>query len=150
MTKSIQQQLIFSHPPAVIWEYLTKAELMAQWLMPNDFQPVVGHDFQFRVKPMPGLQLDGIFHCKVLEIVPLKKLSYSWKGGPEPGKVTLDTVVVWKLRPNDKGTELTLEHSGFSEAENLAIYAGMTDGWQKNMRKIAELADVSAHRHFKH
>ena len=145
MTKSIQQQLFFTHAPEVVWEYLTKADLMKQWLMANDFQPVVGHAFQFRTKPMPQLNLDGIFNCKVLEVVPFKKLSYSWKGGPEPGKVTLDTVVVWKLEPKRNGTELSLVHSGFTEVENLAIYAGMTDGWLKNMHKIAALADAAKH-----
>jgi uncharacterized protein YndB with AHSA1/START domain len=78
-----------------------------------------------------------------LEIVPFRKLSYSWKGGPGEGKFTLDTVVVWKLEPNDKGTELFLEHSGFSEVENLAIYAGMTDGWLKNIHKIADLINAA-------
>lgn len=143
MAKSIRNQYFFPHPPEVVWEYLTNAELMGLWLMKNDFQPIVGHDFQFRTKPIPSLNYDGIFYCKVLEIVPLRKLSYSWKGGPGEGKVTLDTVVVWKLEPNDKGTELFLEHSGFSEVENLAVYAGMTDGWLKNIGKIADLINAA-------
>jgi uncharacterized protein YndB with AHSA1/START domain len=143
MAKSIRNQYFFPHPPEVVWEYLTNAELMGLWLMKNDFQPIVGHDFQFRTKPIPSLNYDGIFYCKVLEIVPFRKLSYSWKGGPGEGKVTLDTVVVWKLEPNDKGTELFLEHSGFSEVENLAVYAGMTDGWLKNIGKIADLINAA-------
>ena len=143
MAKSIRNQYFFPHPPEVVWEYLTNAELMGLWLMKNDFQPIVGHDFQFRTKPITSLNYDGIFYCKVLEIIPFKKLSYSWKGGPGEGKVTLDTVVVWKLEPTDKGTELFLEHSGFSEVENLAIYAGMTDGWLKNIHKIADLINAA-------
>jgi hypothetical protein len=47
-------------------------------------------------------------------------------------------MVVWKLEPKDKGTELFLEHSGFLEIENLAIYNGMTDGWLKNLQKMAD------------
>jgi len=142
-TKSIRHQYFFPHPPEVVWEYLTTAELMGLWLMKNDFQPIVGHDFQFRTKPIPALNYDGIFYCKVLEIVPFKKLSYSWKAGPGDGQTTLDTMVVWKLEPKDKGTELFLEHSGFTEVENLAIYAGMTDGWIKNIGKIADLINVA-------
>ena len=143
MAKSIRTQYFFPHPPEVVWEYLTNAELMGLWLMKNDFLPIVGHEFQFRTKPITSLNYDGIFHCKVLEIVPFKKLSYSWKGGPGEGRITLDTVVVWKLEPNDKGTELFLEHSGFSETENLAIHAGMTDGWIKNIGKIADLINAA-------
>ncbi|HEY5746303.1 MAG TPA: SRPBCC domain-containing protein [Chryseolinea sp.] len=138
MTKTINHQFFFPHPPEMVWEYLTNAELMAQWLMKNDFQPIVGHDFQFRTNPIPSLDFDGICHCTVLEIIPFKKLSYSWKGGPGGGKITLDTVVVWKLQPKEKGTDLLLEHSGFSEIENLSFYNGMTDGWLKNLQKMAE------------
>ncbi|HEX9508981.1 MAG TPA: SRPBCC domain-containing protein [Puia sp.] len=142
MTKSIYHKLMFSHPPEVVWEYLTKAELIKLWLMENDFQPIVGFDFQFRTKPIPSLDFDGICYCKVLEIVPFKKLSYSWKGGPGEGKITLDSIVVWKLNPKDNGTELSLEHSGFKEIENFAIYSGMNEGWLKNIQKIAGLINV--------
>ena len=138
MAKTIRQQYFFPHPPEIVWEYLTNAELLALWLMRNDFQPIEGHDFQFRTNPIPSLNFDGICYCRVLEIVPFKKLSYSWKGGPGDGRINLDTMVVWKLEPKDKGTELFLEHSGFSEIENLAIYNGMTDGWLKNLQKMAD------------
>ena len=74
-------------------------------------------------------------YCKVLEIIPFKKLSYSWKSGPGEGEITLDSVVVWKLEANDKGTELFLEHSGFEKEENLNFYNGMMDGWLKNSKK---------------
>jgi len=37
MAKSIQHNYFFSHTPEVVWEYLIKAELIAQWLMENDF-----------------------------------------------------------------------------------------------------------------
>src|SRR5690242_9528094 len=105
MTKSIHHQFFFPHPAEMVWEYLTNAELMAQWLMKNDFQPIVGHEFQFRTNPIPSLDIDGIMYCTVLEIIPFKKLSYSWKAGPGGGKITLDTVVVWELQSKEKGTD---------------------------------------------
>jgi uncharacterized protein YndB with AHSA1/START domain len=145
MKKSIKHQFFFPHPPAAVWDYLTKPELMEQWLMKNDFQPIVGLDFQFRTNPIPSLDFDGIFYCKVLEIVPLKKLSYSWKSGPGKGEITLDSVVVWKLEPKDKGTELFLEHSGFAKKENLNFYNGLIDGWLKNIQKIADRLNAQQH-----
>jgi uncharacterized protein YndB with AHSA1/START domain len=138
MANTIRQTYFFQHSPEVVWEYLTNAELLTLWLMRNDFQPIPGHDFQFRTNPIPSLNFDGICYCKVLEIVPFKKLSYSWKGGPGDGSINLDTLVVWKLEPKETGTELSLEHSGFSEIENIAIYNGMTDGWLKNLHKMAD------------
>lgn len=143
MAKSIHHQIFFPHPPEVVWEYLTKAELIKQWLMENDFQPIIGFDFQFRTKPLPQFDFDGIAYCKVLEITPYKKLSYSWKGGPGEGKITLDSIVVWKLSPKDNGTELILDHSGFREMENFTIFSAMNDGWLKNMHKIAGLINAA-------
>jgi uncharacterized protein YndB with AHSA1/START domain len=137
MSNSIQQSFFFSHKPEVVWEYLTTAELLAQWLMPNDFQPVLGHEFRFTTKPLPIFDFDGICYCRILEIVPFKKLTYSWKGGPGDGKINLDTLVEWNLIEKDNGTELQLLHSGFDETENLKIYEGMTDGWLKNMQKMS-------------
>lgn len=139
MTKSIQHRFFFPQSPEIVWEYLTKAELISQWLMENDFEPIVGYDFQFKTKPMPNLDFDGIVYCKVLEIIPLKKLSYSWKGGPGVGKITLDSIVVWTLHPKDNGTALQLVHSGFREIENFTMFSLMTDGWLSNIQKIAAL-----------
>ena len=144
MTKSIQHKFFYSHSPAVVWEYLTKAELMAQWLMENDFLPVVGHDFQFRTRPLPNYNFDGIIYCKVLEIIPLKKLSYSWKGGPGNGKINLDSVVVWTLKEKENGAELLLDHSGFKEAD-FTMYSLMSDGWLRNIQKIAALINTAKH-----
>ena len=143
MERTIQHKLFFTHPPEVVWEYLTKAELISQWLMENDFLPIVGHDFRFRTRPLPNFDFDGILYCKVLEIVPYKKLSYSWKGGPGGGKITMDSVVLWTLDPKEGGTELWLRHSGFKELVNLGIYSAMDTGWLKNMQKIAEFLDAA-------
>lgn len=145
MTKSIQHQFFFSQPPEMVWEYLTQSELMELWLMKNNFQPIVGFDFQFRTNPIPGLDFDGVCYCKVLEIIPFKKLSYSWKSGPGEAGIALDSVVVWKLEARDKGTALLLEHSGFAETENLNLYNGLNDGWLKNIKKIADHLNASVH-----
>ena len=143
MPNTINQSFFFSHQPEVVWEYLTTAELLAQWLMPNDFQPVLGHEFRFTIKPLPIFDFDGIFYCKVLELIPLKKLSYSWKGGPGNGKISLDTIVEWTLVEKDNGTELNLKHSGFDETENFNIYSGMIQGWQENLQKMSQKINLA-------
>jgi uncharacterized protein YndB with AHSA1/START domain len=145
MEKVINHQFFFPHPPVTVWEYLTKPELMEQWLMKNDFQPIVGLDFQFRTNPIPSLNFDGIFYCKVLEVVPFKRLSYSWKSGPGKGEITLDSVVLWKLEPKDNGTQLFLEHSGFAKKEDLNFYEGLIQGWVEKLHKIAELLNTLHH-----
>jgi len=145
MAASIKHQLFFPHPPRAVWEYLTNAELMELWLMKNNFQPIVGHDFQFRINPVPSLDFDGIVYCKVLEIVPFKKLSYSWKLGPGDGTLNIDSVVRWELHPKDNGTELVLDHGDFVVMENIGIFNSMNEGWRKNMHKIADRLNAPDH-----
>lgn len=145
MKRTIKQQFSFSHPPETVWDYLTKSGLMEQWLMKNNFEPIVGHDFQFRTGPIPSLDFDGVCHCKVLEVSPYKRLSYSWKCGPGNGKFSLETVVLWKLEPTDKGTDLFLEHSGFDKEENLGFFTGMTQGWQELVAKMETLLNATRH-----
>jgi uncharacterized protein YndB with AHSA1/START domain len=141
MTRTIKHKFSYSHSPEVVWDYLTKSELIAQWLMPNDFQPIVGHEFSFRTKPMPAVAFDGIVCCKVLELVPCKKLSYTWKGGPGNGETNMDSVVTWVLEKKDSGTELFLEHTGF--IENPDIFTMMNKGWLENITKINELIKIA-------
>jgi uncharacterized protein YndB with AHSA1/START domain len=43
---------LFTHPPEKIWRALTEGALIEEWLMKNDFQPVVGHRFNFCTTPM--------------------------------------------------------------------------------------------------
>ena len=106
MRKEIKHKWFYSHSPEKVWDYLTKSELMEQWLIKNDFLPVIGHDFQFRSQPIPSINFDGIVYCKVLEMVPFKKLTYSWKSGRGNGKITVDSIVEWTLLQKDNGTDL--------------------------------------------
>jgi hypothetical protein len=41
-TRSIVIEREMPHPPEKIWRALTQAPLIEEWLMKNDFQPVVG------------------------------------------------------------------------------------------------------------
>ena len=136
MAARIKHQLIFQHPPQAVWEYLTNAELMALWLMKSDFQPVVGHEFTFRSNPVPSFDWDGIIYCEVMEIVPFKKLSYSWRLGPGDGTINVDSMVKWELQPNDNGTELLLDHGDFAILKHMGIFDAMNAGWLQNMHKI--------------
>src|SRR6185437_8520196 len=63
------------HSPEKIWRALTEGPLIKQWLMDNDFQPVVGRKFNFRATPMP--QWNGVIDGEVLVVEPNRKLSYS-------------------------------------------------------------------------
>ncbi|GAA4086328.1 SRPBCC domain-containing protein [Mucilaginibacter panaciglaebae] len=147
MAKIIKHQYFFAHPIETVWEYLTNAELIGQWLMKNNFMPVIGHEFQFRTGGKANLNFDGIFYCKVLDIQPPKTLSYSWNCGPGEGRITLESVVTWQLEPKDNGTEVFLDHRGFDRAENLDMYHGLMHGWLEKFQNIDKLLNTEAHGH---
>jgi len=121
-TRSVVVEKDMPHPPEKIWRALTQASLMGQWLMANDFLPVVGHKFTLRTKPMPNW--NGVIECEVLAIEPHQRLLYSW------GALGLASVVTWTLTPSNGGTHLRMEHSGFRSEED-ANYKGVSYGWQK-------------------
>lgn len=138
MQREIRHQFTFLQPPEVVWDYLTNSALLAQWLMPNDFKPIVGHKFQFGAKPELKFGFDGRIYCQVLEIIPYKKLVYSWKGGLSKENPSLNSLVIWTLAPSRDGTILTLEHKGFQGVKNYLAYLIMNKGWAKIGRRLFE------------
>ncbi len=127
MQKDIFKTWFFQQPPIEVWKYLTKPELIEQWLMKCDFQPVVGHKFQFINKSKPDA------YCEVLEIIPLKKLSYSWRKGKSENDISVDSVVIWTLTDKNGGTELQLRHNGFTTLEDYNDHNG---GWDYCMNRM--------------
>ena len=104
-------------PPEKIWRALTQPHLIEEWLMKNDFKPVVGHGFNFRADW-------GAVDCQVRAVEPNKTLSYTW------GAYGLESVVTWTLTATSTGTNLRMEQSGFRPDQQQA-YQGAKYGWQK-------------------
>lgn len=136
MTKAIVVDYDLSAPPEKVWRTLTEPALVSRWLMETDIAPVIGHRFTFRSKPMPGW--DGLVTCEILACDAPRLLRYSWRGGS--GVNALDTLVTWTLERTDAGgTRLHLEHSGFTDANEVA-WAGMSRGWQKMGERLDPIA----------
>ena len=121
-TRTLVIERDIPYPPEKLWRALTQPHLIQEWLMKNDFQPVVGQRFNFRATPVPNW--NGVIDCKVLVVEPNSRLSYSW------GAMGLETVVTWTLTPTSLGTHLRMEHFGFRSEED-ANYKGATYGWKK-------------------
>jgi uncharacterized protein YndB with AHSA1/START domain len=131
-TRSLVVERQMSHSPEKVWRALTQSHLIEDWLMPNNFQPVVGHKFNLRADPMP--HWNGVTDCKVLAIEPGRLLSYSWNSsGEEAGRLT--TVVTFTLTPTNGGTHLRMEQSGF-RSDNEQNYQGARYGWQKFLGEL--------------
>jgi uncharacterized protein YndB with AHSA1/START domain len=123
-TRSVVIEREMPHSPEKIWRALTQGELIKEWLMDNDFQPSVGHSFNFRATPMP--HWNGIIESEVLVVEPNKKLSYTWNS------MGLESIVVFTLVKTAGGTIVRMEQSGF-QADQDAAYNGANYGWQKFM-----------------
>lgn len=122
-----------------VWEALTDPTALAEWLMPGDFKPVIGHKFQFRCEAHPDF--DGIIDVQVLETNKPNRLSYSWqtKNMPKPSTVTFTLTST-----RDGGTHLRLEHSGLEGDSGKLMRPLFKNGWE--LKLGSQLGPVIARR----
>jgi len=123
LSVAIEREIAF--PPEKIWRALTQPHLIEEWLMKNDFKPVVGHRFDFRADW-------GSVDCKVVTVEPNRTLSYTWDA------MGLESVVTWTLTPSGAGTHLRVEQSGFRPDQQQA-YQGAKFGWQRFFGALEQL-----------
>ena len=127
-TVVVEREVPFA--PEKIWRALTQPHLIAEWLMKNDFEPVIGHRFT--------LSGDwGSVDCKVLTLEPDRSLSYTWGG------MGLDSTVTLTLTPTAAGTHLRMEQTGFKVDQQQA-YHGATFGWKKFLANLEQLLEKQA------
>ncbi len=135
MSDTLRREVYYPHNPEAVWTALTDRQALAEWLMPNDFEPVVGHKFRFQVDPMFGFS--GINECEVLEVDRPRRLSYSWTVLPkDPDKPRPPAMTVtWSLRPERDGTRLVLEQRGL-EALGWWSRLSMKMGWGRMLKTL--------------
>ncbi|ELR68009.1 hypothetical protein C900_01272 [Fulvivirga imtechensis AK7] len=136
MKRSINLDWFYPYPVEIIWDCLTDAEKLKEWSSLHktvEFRAEVGFEWMEQQKPRKGW--DGKMYFKVLEVAPCEKLVYSFKGGPAPGIITLDTVVTYRLESTNGGTQLYLEHTGFEGLKGVMTSFIMHRGWIKFFAK---------------
>jgi uncharacterized protein YndB with AHSA1/START domain len=96
----------FNVPVQKVWEALTDNVKMKQWYFDLEaFKPEVGFEFRF----YGGTEENKYLHiCKITEVIPLKKLTHSWRYDGYPG----DSFVSYELFPEGDKTRLRLTHTG--------------------------------------
>lgn len=141
-TTSIVIDEVFPHRAEVLWKAITNGDLMGRWMMkPAGFEPVVGNRFTFQTTPAG--KWDGTIRCEVLEVLPLERFAFAWRGGDEDNVgygSKLDTVVTFTLRSVQTGTRLRMEHSGFVLPKNGTAYTNMGKGWIKCVETLGTVA----------
>ncbi len=133
-------ETVYPHPVAEVWEALTSSEALATWLMPNDFQPRVGHRFSFRTTP--DQMWSGVVECEVITLDSPHQLAFTWVSGP------LNTLVTLTIEPVEGGTHLRLEHSGFAASGKVGftIRDALASGWNSKIlrERLPELLNQRA------
>ena len=127
MSETVTLERDLRHPPEKVWRALTQAPLISDWLMPTDFEPEVGHRFQFQSPANP--QWDGVIRGEVQVIEPLSRLVYTWS------TMGMELLVTLTLTPSGEGTHLRVEQSGFPDTTG-PYYQGATYGWAMFLGKL--------------
>ncbi len=101
----IQHTYVLNAPVQKVWRAIATSEGLAAWLMPNDFQAVLGHAFTFQTQP--DGDFDGIIHSKVLELDPPHRLVFTWDAN------NMYQFISFELKELDNRTEFSIVHSGW-------------------------------------
>lgn len=125
MTNEIKIEKFFPHSIDKVWEAISTAEALSEWLMPTDFK--LEKDYEFTFKTSPQFGFDGIVKCKLLDFEIPTKLSYTWQGGP----MIKPTLISFELKSVQNGTLLYFTHSGFVGLINQYIIRFILErGWK--------------------
>lgn len=142
--KSLEKSRHYPYTPEQVWCALTDPHAMAEWMMPNDFKPEVGHKFTYQIDPMPvcGQKAEG----EVLEVDPPRRLVYSLLDYKRDGTPrAAPSVITWTLTPEEGGTRLDLRHEGL-EVLGVVHALMLRIGWGGIMSRMLPkvLANVDA------
>jgi uncharacterized protein YndB with AHSA1/START domain len=129
---------IFESPPETVFEAWSNPEEIEQWFGPEglrtsvitmDFK--VGGAYRFVMKGDPGG--DHTVHGVYKEIIPGKKLVFTWDWEDAPMGETVVTVI---FEPEGAGTRMTFTHSAFPDQKQREMHAlGWGTTWPK-LKKV--------------
>jgi uncharacterized protein YndB with AHSA1/START domain len=123
--EAVTVERVLNAPIACVWEALTDVEQMRKWYFDlKDFKPQVGFEFDFVVEH-EGNRYHHL--CRVTEVVPQKKIAYTWRYKGEPG----NSLVTFQLFADGEKTRLKVTHTGIETFPKTPAYArkNFEAGW---------------------
>lgn len=134
-TRSVVVERDLPFAPEKVWRALTQPHLIEEWMMKNDFMPVVGHRFSLH----GGW---GVVECEVLTADPNRSLAYTWNFRHDDPARDLRSVVTFTLTATTLGTRLRMEQSGFKAPQRRA-FGGASAGWQQFFGRLEQLLETT-------
>lgn len=103
---AIVKEVSLDATPAKVWKAITDKNEMKKWYFDlKEFKAVPGFEFEFEGGPEDRIY---IHQCRITEVIPLKKLSYTWSYKGYQGT----TLVTFELFEEGDRTRLKLTHQG--------------------------------------
>jgi uncharacterized protein YndB with AHSA1/START domain len=105
-TGPIIKEITINAPASKVWKAITDKDEMKKWYFEiAEFKPEEGFEFQF----WGGDEKKKFLHlCKITEVIPQKKISYTWKYNEFPVE-TLVTFEIFDEGSNRSKVRLTHE-----------------------------------------
>ena len=125
LAEAVVLERSFNAPAVRVWKALTDADEMRIWYFDlKEFKPEVGFEFEFTVEH-EGMTYHHL--CKVTEVIPQKKLAYTWRYQGHEG----DSLVTFELFADGDKTRLRLTHEGLETFPKLPAFAreSFMEGW---------------------
>src|SRR4030095_12566005 len=125
LAEAVIVERMFDAPVARVWKALTDVDQMRVWYFDlKELKLQIGFEFEFVVE-----HEGNTYHhlCKVTEVIPEKKIAYTWRYKGEVG----DSLVTFELFGEGDRTRLKLTHSGIETFPKTPAYArkNFEAGW---------------------
>jgi len=138
----IEKKISIRAPRKVVWRYFSDANLLAAWLMRNNFSAVVGQEFQFFAQS--SSDWSGQLNCRLLEYDPPNRIAFTW----DANNIGAETIVTIELSDLGKLTGVRLIHADFENATGDVgrLLESHDAGWLDHLSVLKRQAeeDVSA------
>ncbi len=131
-TTPLIKEILIQTTPERVWKAISDKTEMKQWYFDlADFRAEVGFEFSFSGGP-PEKQY--LHLCRVVEAIPPRKLSYSWRYDGYEG----DSLVTFELMQEGDMTRVRLTHTGLETFPPLEDFkrANFDFGWTSLIQQM--------------
>lgn len=138
---NIRKEIFINAAPESVWRHLEDQDLLAGWLMRNDFRGEPGTAFSFWQKASGNW--DGTIHSQLVEFDPPRRMVFTWNAN----SIGVDTLVTIELENQAGGTLVRLLHTNWEGVigDHRRHYQSHSEGWDDHLQVLARQAESEVH-----